>query len=175
MVESERKRKQGSSLHVLVVEHEPVVLGRTCARLLAAGCDLSTARVGVGLYDRVQLLAPDLVLMDVVLPGLHGRELSRLVAECKGGASPALVVHTKLLRPMLRRVLDVRAVFGLLPKTDDDAEFSRLFAELTDRLTSEMPTQVYVPRVGATAMSGTYAVTPTAAPAKAWPRALKYG
>jgi CheY-like chemotaxis protein len=150
---------------VLLIEHEPAILNRTAALVLAEGCDLSTARVADGLTARVDRLKPDLILMDVLLPALDTRELARLAARCRGGAEPVLVVHTKMLRPMLRRVLDLRTLFGFIPKSDDDREFTHRFQEIIDRLQSEMPTQVFVPRALGVVMSGTYAVsdTPTAA------------
>jgi len=160
-MQSERKRAQDLTLHVLVIEPEPAALARTTALLLDEGVDVSTMRTPVGLVDRVSRLEPDVILMDVLIPGLDANELGRLAARCLGG-KPALVVHTKMLKPMLRRVLDVRAVYGLIPKTDKELDFVRSFRELSDRLVSEMPTQVFVPRLVGAAMSGTYAVKPMA-------------
>jgi CheY-like chemotaxis protein len=149
-------------LHVLLVEHDPDILNRRATRLLAEGYDLSTARVATNLADRVARIQPDLVVMDVLMPGLDTEDLGRLAARCRGGSEPVLIVHTKLLRPMLKRVIDVRAVYGLIPKGDaaDDALFMRMFEDLADRLSSEMPTQVIQPRTVGIASSGTYAVTP---------------
>ncbi len=160
-MQSDRKVQQDRTLHVLLVEHEPDLLNRTAELFLSEGCDLSTARSAVGLCDRVARVQPDVVLMDVLMPGLDTRELARLARHCRGGAEPVLVVHTKVLKPMLRRILDKREVFGFIPKTDDASDFLRHFREVSDRLASEMPTQVFVPRALGVVMSGTYAVTPT--------------
>ncbi len=162
-MQSDRKTQQ-QSLHVLIVESDPVALARTTALLLAEGADISTARSAAGLHDRVTRTLPDLVLMDVMMPGLDARELAQLANLCRRGA-PALVVHTKLLRAMLRRFLDVRALFGIIPKSDDDAEFVRLYREISDRLASELPTQIFVPRSVGGAMSGTYSVQESDTPA----------
>ena len=158
-MQSERKPGQDMTLHVLVIEPEAAALARTTALLLDEGVDVSTIRTPVGLLERVSRIEPDVIVMDVLIPGLDGNDLGRLAARCLGGR-PALFVHTKMLKPMLRRVLDVRAVFGVIPKTDKPVDFIRGFRELSDRLVSELPTQVFVPRlVGA--MSGTYAMTAT--------------
>ncbi len=148
------------TLRVLVVEPDPAALSRTCAQLLAEGVDVSTARTAAGLVRHVSRSEPDVILMDVLMPGLDTNELARLAARCLG-AKPALIVHTKMLKPMLKRLIDVRAVFGVIPKTGDDAAFLSAFVELTDRLVSEMPTQIFVPRLVGTATSGTFAITPT--------------
>ena len=161
-MQSERKPGQDSTLHVLVVEPEAATLARTTALLLDEGVDVSTMRTPVGLLDRVSRSEPDVILMDVLIPGLDGKELGRLAARCLGGR-PALFVHTKMLKPMLRRVLDVRAVYGVIPKTDKELDFVRAFREHADRLVSEMPTQVFVPRIVGAALSGTYAMTSAAA------------
>jgi CheY-like chemotaxis protein len=165
-MQSQRKPAQDLTLHVLVIEPEPVALARTCALLLDEGVDVSTLRTPTDLIERATRLDPDVIMMDVLIPGLDTNELGRLAARCLGG-KPALVVHTKMLKPMLRRVLDVRAVFGVIPKTDHEVDFIRSFREISDRLVSEMPTQVFVPRLVGSAMSGTYAVKPEAASAAA--------
>lgn len=162
-MQSQRKSSHDLTLHVLVVEYERAELGRTCARLLAEGVDVSTTRTAVGLADRVSRLEPDVVLMDLLMPGLDTNELARVAARCVGG-KPALVVHTKMLKPMLKRIVDVRAVYGFIPKTDDEAAFTRPFREVVDRLVSEMPTQTFVPRLVGIPTSGTYAMSPTATP-----------
>jgi CheY-like chemotaxis protein len=141
--------------------------------VLAEGHDVSTARSGAGLGERVTRLQPDIVLMDVLVPELGAGELARVAARCRGGSEPAFVVHTKLLRPMLRRLLDVRDIFGIIPKSEDDADFMHRFRELTDRLTSEMVTETFVPHVLGVAKSGTYAVTP--GPSTTGNRVRKHG
>jgi CheY-like chemotaxis protein len=169
-MQPDRKAKQEPSLHVLVVESDPSVLARTTALLLAEGAEISTARSAAGLHDRVARTLPDLVLMDVMMPGLDGRELAQLANLCRRGA-PALVVHTKMLRAMLRRFLDVRALFVIIPKSNDDAEFLRLYREISDRLASELPTQIFVPRPIGEVMSGTYSLTEPGTPVAGGSRA----
>ena len=165
-MQSERKPGQDSPLHVLVIEPEATALARTTALLLDEGVDVSTLRTPIELVERVSRIDPDVILMDVLIPGLAGNDLGRLASRCIGGR-PALFVHTKMLKPLLRRVLDVRAIYGVIPKTDKELDFVRSFRELSDRLVSEMPTQVFVPRLVGGAMSGTYAVKPEAAAAVA--------
>jgi len=91
---------------------------------------------------------------------LDHRDLLELAARSRAGARPALVVHTKLLRPMLRRVLDVTSLYGFIPKTNDGTKFLQRFQEITERLASEMPTQTFAPRALGSATSGTYAKDP---------------
>jgi CheY-like chemotaxis protein len=161
-MQSERNAQRSPALHVLLVEHEPDVLNRRAALILDEGHDISTSRAAAGLAERAARLHPDMIVMDVLMPQLETSELARLAAQCRGGSEPVLVVHTKLLRPLLRRFIDVRHVFGHIPKTDenDDALFMRLFRDFADRLNSEMPTQTFVPRPLGLGSSGTFPVTP---------------
>jgi CheY-like chemotaxis protein len=155
-----RNRQRRRAFHVLVVDPEATVLSRVAGMVLEDGHDVSTARTGAGLGDRVTRLQPDIVLMDVLVPELEAGELARVAARCRGGSEPVFVVHTKLLRPMLRRLFDLRDVFGIIPKSEDHADFMQRFREVTDRFTSEMVTETFVPHVLGIATSGTYAVTP---------------
>ena len=156
-MESPRKSLQDLTCHVLVVEAEPAELARTSWRLLGEGVDVSTTRTAVGLADRVAHLQPDIVMMDVLMPGLDLSELARVAALCMGG-KPALVLHTKMLKPMLKRVIELRAVYGFIAKTDHDEAFLRPFRDVVDRLVSEMPTATFIPRLVGIATSGTYAM-----------------
>lgn len=167
-----RKGQRGRPLHILLVEHEPADLLRTTEMLLAEGHEVSTARVAKGLAERVERIQPDVVLMDVLMPELESGQLAKLSAKCRGGSDPVLVVHTKLLRPMLRRVIDVRNVFGIIPKGERESEFIQRFRDLIDRFTSEMVTETFIPRVLGIATSGTYAVTPGPSSSE---RARKHG
>jgi CheY-like chemotaxis protein len=162
-MQSHRKPDHDRGLHVLVVEPDPIALGQTSAMLLAEGADISTARSAVGLVDRVTRTMPDLILMDVLMPDMETRELAQLANLCRRGA-PALVVYTKVLRPMLRRVIDVRVLYGIIPKSGDDAEFLRLYREVTDRLESELPTQIFTPHAAGPVTSGTYAMGGSSTP-----------
>lgn len=159
---STHKKSQDLTLHALVVESEPAELSRTCARLLAEGVDVTTCRTPFGLAERAARIQPDMILMDVLMRGLDSKELASVAALCTGG-KPALVVHTKMLKSMLRRVIDPRAIYGFIPKSDDDDTFVRALREVGDRLVSDMPTAVFIPRLVGVP-SGTYAVSPSPTP-----------
>ena len=62
-----------------------------------------------------------------------------------------------MMKAMLRRVLDVRSVYGFITK-GEDAAFVRAYRDIAERLVSDLPTQVFVPRLVGGVSSGTYAV-----------------
>jgi CheY-like chemotaxis protein len=155
--------------HVLVVEHEPAELRKTCDRLLVEGCELSTARVAFGLVERIAQLEPDMILVDVLMPNFECADLSRLVARARAD-EPSVVIHTSVLRPLLRRVVDMTKVLAVITRTANDAEFSRMFreAERIVRARAAGPALA-----AASGISGTRAASPKQAPLEAELQARK--
>ncbi|HTU62798.1 MAG TPA: response regulator [Polyangiales bacterium] len=146
------------ALHVLVVEHDPEILSRTCARVIAEGCEVSTRRVPRGLPALVESLRPDLILLDVLTPGLDGQELFVLLARCRPSSLPAVVLHSKLSNQMLRTVLDLEDVLGVIQKTESDQEFSERFRSLVELLASGQRQNSLMPRTWLPATSGTHRI-----------------
>ncbi|WBQ08165.1 response regulator transcription factor [Kribbella sp. CA-293567] len=64
---------------VLVVEDEPVINQAVTDRLRGSGYDVVQAWDGPGAVARFAETAPDLVLLDVMLPGFDGHEVCRRI------------------------------------------------------------------------------------------------
>ncbi len=64
---------------ILVVEDEPAIASAVAARLTAAGHDVDVCHDGVEAVDRCTALQPDLVVLDLLLPGLDGLEVCRRI------------------------------------------------------------------------------------------------
>jgi DNA-binding response OmpR family regulator len=64
---------------VLVVDDEPTIAGSIAARLRAEGYDVDVAHDGPSAMDRVEAGDPDLVVLDVMLPGFDGLEVCRRI------------------------------------------------------------------------------------------------
>ena len=63
--------------HILIVDDEPKILRLVHDFLTAAGFRTSLARSGDEALMRVRTAAPDLVILDLGLPGLDGYEVAR--------------------------------------------------------------------------------------------------
>jgi CheY-like chemotaxis protein len=161
-MQSHRNELGDRRCHVFVVESEASLLGQTCRRLFAEGCDVTTARDLPRLSDRILRVRPDIVLIDVLTPDLEQRELSEVAAICGGRGDPTLIIHSQVNRPLLRRVLGPRATFGLIPRTNDDAEFSQRFRSVCTRMLTALPAPELARPPVSPATSGTYAVGPSA-------------
>ena len=69
----------GTNRRVLVVEDEPVINGAVTDRLAAAGYDVVRAFDGPGAVEEFRASEPDVVVLDVMLPGLDGHEVCRRI------------------------------------------------------------------------------------------------
>lgn len=119
----------GDSLHVLVLDEEPLVLQSTRARLHALGHVVTTRSSARNSLDVIEQCKPDLVLVDVLMPDLSGDELFLLLAR-----TPACVIlHTPLTLRMLRTVANIHDALGVIRKTSNDEQFRVAFESVCER------------------------------------------
>src|SRR6478609_6005610 len=64
---------------VLVVEDEPAIATAIAQRLSAEGWRVEVARDGLSGVDAANRLRPDLIVLDVMLPGIDGLEVTRRI------------------------------------------------------------------------------------------------
>ena len=64
---------------ILVVEDEPAIAAAVAARLESAGHDVEVCHDGAEAVGRCRDLDPDLVVLDLLLPGLDGLEVCRRI------------------------------------------------------------------------------------------------
>ena len=67
--------------HILVVEDEEKIAGLLCDYLKAAGFRTSTQNNGDHVLSQIQKGAPDLILLDIMLPGKDGMEICREIRQ----------------------------------------------------------------------------------------------
>jgi two-component system OmpR family response regulator len=68
-------------LRVLVVDDEPDILETLEFSLSRRGFDVETASDGLEGLDKAKRTPPDFMILDVMLPGCNGYEVSRLLKE----------------------------------------------------------------------------------------------
>src|SRR6185369_14016103 len=64
---------------VLVVEDEPTIADAVAARLRAEGFEVTTAADGPSAVAAAARIRPDLVVLDIMLPGFDGLEVCRRI------------------------------------------------------------------------------------------------
>jgi DNA-binding response OmpR family regulator len=69
----------GTQRRILVVEDERTIADSVAARLRAEGFDVDIAHDGPAAVARARALRPDLVVLDIMLPGFDGLEVCRRI------------------------------------------------------------------------------------------------
>jgi DNA-binding response OmpR family regulator len=128
----------GSTPRILVVEDEPVINQAVTDRLLGSGYDVVQAWDGPGGVEQFGDSTPDLVVLDVMLPGYDGLEVCRRIQA--GSPVPVLMLTARddeadilvglgvgaddyLTKPFRMRELVAR-VAALLRRVDRAAELA---------------------------------------------------
>lgn len=66
---------------ILVVDDEPDILQLTTLRLQAGGFQVVTASAGPEALDKARREKPDLIVLDLMLPGLNGYEICTMLKQ----------------------------------------------------------------------------------------------
>ena len=69
----------GAAARILVVEDEPVINQAVTDRLRGSGYDVVQAWDGPGAVEEFSATSPDLIVLDVMLPGYDGHEVCRRI------------------------------------------------------------------------------------------------
>lgn len=69
----------GSAAIVMVVDDAPQSLGALCSELESAGYTVIVATDGASALQRLDLVTPDAILMDALMPSLDGFETCRRI------------------------------------------------------------------------------------------------
>jgi twitching motility two-component system response regulator PilH len=82
--------------HILIVDDSPTEAHVLKGMLEKNGFEIVTAENGAEGIERAKELKPDLILMDVVMPGLNGFQATRqLTKDPETSSIPVIIVTTK--------------------------------------------------------------------------------
>lgn len=79
---------------ILVVDDDPLVLKAVQRALTNADTDVVTCHKSFGLLNRIAALTPDVVVLDVRMPGIDGDTLVQLVRTDKALANTRIVLYS---------------------------------------------------------------------------------
>jgi len=128
--------KQAMAKKVLVVDDEPGVIEIVRANLEWEGFTVSEASDGLQALEKVRAEAPDLVILDVMLPGLDGWDvLERIAANPETAGLPVIMLTVKDADADVVRGLEGGAVEYVTKPFDPVglAQLVRLLLEKPDR------------------------------------------
>jgi CheY-like chemotaxis protein/two-component sensor histidine kinase len=83
-----------TAYRILVVDDNQLSRESTAAALKLMGHEVTTARDGMEGVARVQSFEPDVILLDIGLPGLNGYEIARRIRVLPSGQRPFLIAVT---------------------------------------------------------------------------------
>ncbi len=104
---------------VLVIDDSEVVLEVTKSALEGAGYDVITHDRPAGCVAMILHEKPDLVLMDVNMPGLGGDTIVSVFAKAQTGGETVVLLHSSLSADVLRTKASVAGAHGFIQKTGD--------------------------------------------------------
>jgi DNA-binding response OmpR family regulator len=78
---------------ILVVEDEPPIASAVADRLRSEGFEVEIAHDGLTGVERCQALQPDLVVLDLMLPGIDGLEVCRRIQQAR--RTPVLMLTAR--------------------------------------------------------------------------------
>lgn len=119
---------------ILIVDDEPTLRRTLRANLLARGYQVALAETGEDALAQATARLPDLVILDLMLPGLSGLEVCRLLRA--RSAMPILVLSARGEEQTKVRALDMGADDYLTKPFGMDELLARLRALLRQPVTS---------------------------------------
>ncbi len=97
---------------VLIIEDEETLVDRLAEKLVAEGFSVTTALDGEAGWERVRSEMPDLIVLDIMLPGLDGLSICRMVRNDSKTSHIPIIMLTA-------RSTEVDKIVGLESGADD--------------------------------------------------------
>jgi CheY-like chemotaxis protein len=104
---------------ILVIDDSEIVLQVTQGALEGAGCDVVTHDRPSGCVALILHEKPDLVLMDVNMPGLGGDTIVSVLAKAQPTGDTIVLLHSSLSAEVLRAKAAAAGAHGFLQKSGD--------------------------------------------------------
>jgi CheY-like chemotaxis protein len=121
-------------LKVLVVDDDPVTLEVTKAVLEGLGHAVLTRGQALGTTPVAMAERPDVIILDVRMPGLSGGELLGVIRKgylARNVPPPQFILYSGLAAEALARLVEETGALGAIEKSGNPNDFAQSFAELT--------------------------------------------
>lgn len=113
---------------VLVVDDEPDVRALLSEVLAEKGLNAICAETGKGLIERIESVVPDLIVLDLLLPGEHGLDLAVTIKQ--RFYIPIIVVSGVYRAHEIMPQLETTRIEGFLEKPIDLKKFVELVGQI---------------------------------------------
>jgi DNA-binding response OmpR family regulator len=125
------------SLKVMLVDDDPVTLEVVAAALESDGYDAIKREEALGTMLAVRREKPDVVLLDIHMPGLSGDALTKLIVSSKDAHEPIILLYSATQRAQLAVLSASCGASGWIEKTANLREFLERFAQLVAEATAQ--------------------------------------
>lgn len=112
-----------SNRTILVVDDDPIVLEVARERLEGAGYRVETRDQALGTTEFIAKNQPDIVLLDVMMPGLAGDRLAQLLKKQARTRQVPIILHSSKSAGDLSALVAEAGALGAIEKTSDDQQF----------------------------------------------------
>jgi CheY-like chemotaxis protein len=119
-----------SPFRVLLVDDEPVIRELVQAMLEGGGVEVRCIADGARALQEVRAARPDLVLLDIVMPGLDGLSVLRLLRAEPGLAGVPIHMLTARARPADHAAAELAGADGYIEKPFKGQALQALVARL---------------------------------------------
>jgi PleD family two-component response regulator len=133
---------QGSDkLRVLIVDDDATAVMTTSAILEDEGHTVTSRTEVFGTLAVAVREQPDVILIDIGMPGLRGDHLARLMFSEQRLSGTSLVLHSSLPEPQLAKLAKECGATGYIVKSSSSAQFLHDFHVLLSQRTARPQTR----------------------------------
>lgn len=133
---------QGSDkLRVLIVDDDATAVMTTSAILEDEGHTVTSRTEVFGTLAVAVREQPDVILIDIGMPGLRGDHLARLMFSEQRLSGTSLVLHSSLPEPQLAKLAKECGATGYIVKSSSSGQFLRDFRALLSQRTAKPQTR----------------------------------
>jgi DNA-binding response OmpR family regulator len=129
----------GERLKVMLVDDDATVLEVTAAVLEQHGYDVQTRDSAIGTSLAILRDKPDVVLLDVHMPGLSGDKLAELMGARAGRPAPLVILHSASTKQELEQVGQSCGAADVIEKSASPLDFLRRFESVLSRHAAALP------------------------------------
>jgi CheY-like chemotaxis protein len=120
-------------LKVMVVDDDPVALEIACAILESQGHEVLARETALGTAVAVLRECPDVVLLDIRMPGISGPELLKVLRSqdrARGAQPTAFIFYSGLERDELDRLVEETGALGAVEKAAAPGQLASILEAL---------------------------------------------
>jgi CheY-like chemotaxis protein len=136
------------SLKVMLVDDDAVALEVAAAALESRGHDAIKRDQAIGTLLAIRREKPDVVLLDIQMPGLTGDALTKLIVSSKDSYEPIILLYSATEPGKLAQLAASCGAAGWIAKSPNPTDFLNRFGQLVANSTQQRKRQKSPVRAG---------------------------